>query len=98
LPGVTACTIAGTAAPAISIIRFRSCEWPASAQAPSLVNGTWFFGDGSLKAITQTIDDGVPRPRNYSDPMPPKGGAPLSNTDVTAVAAYVWAISHPAGK
>ena len=69
-----------------------------SPQAPSLVNGTWFFGDGSLKAITQTISDGVPRPRNYSDPMPPKGGAPLSNTDVTAVAAYVWAISHPGGK
>jgi glucose/arabinose dehydrogenase/mono/diheme cytochrome c family protein len=69
-----------------------------SPQAPSLVNGTWFFGDGSLKAITQTINDGVPRPRNYSDPMPPKGGAPLSNTDVTAVAAYVWAISHPGGK
>jgi mono/diheme cytochrome c family protein len=69
-----------------------------SPQAPSLVNGTWFFGDGSLKAITQTIADGVPRPRNYSDPMPPKGGAPLSNSDVTAVAAYVWAISHPAGK
>jgi mono/diheme cytochrome c family protein len=69
-----------------------------SPQAPSLVNGTWFFGDGSLKAITQTISDGVPRPRNYSDPMPPKGGAPLSNNDVTAVAAYVWAISHPGGK
>jgi glucose/arabinose dehydrogenase len=69
-----------------------------SPQAPSLVNGTWFFGDGSLKAITQTINDGVPRPRNYSDPMPPKGGAPLSNSDVTAVAAYVWAISHPGGK
>jgi glucose/arabinose dehydrogenase/cytochrome c553 len=69
-----------------------------SPQAPSLVNGTWYFGDGSLKAITQTINDGVSRPRNYSDPMPPKGGAPLSNTDVTAVAAYVWAISHPGGK
>ena len=68
-----------------------------SPQAPSLVNGTWFFGDGSLKAITQTIVDGVPRPRNYSDPMPPKGGAPLSDSDVSAVAAYVWAISHPGG-
>jgi len=68
-----------------------------SPQAPSLVNGTWVFGDGSLKAITRTIADGVPRPRNYSDPMPPKGGAPLSDSDVSAVAAYVWAISHPGG-
>jgi glucose/arabinose dehydrogenase/cytochrome c553 len=68
-----------------------------SPQAPSLVNGTWSFGDGSLKAITTTIADGVPKPRNYSDPMPPKGGAPLSDSDVSAVAAYVWAISHPGG-
>jgi hypothetical protein len=29
--------------------------------------------------------------------MPPKGGAPLSDSDVAAVAAYVWAISHRKG-
>jgi hypothetical protein len=29
--------------------------------------------------------------------MPPKGGAPLTDDDVAAVAAYVWAISHTAG-
>jgi glucose/arabinose dehydrogenase/cytochrome c553 len=69
-----------------------------SPQAPSLVNGTWVHGDGSLKAITKAIANGVPKPRNYSDPMPPKGGAPLSDSDVAAVAAYVWAISHPGGK
>ena len=69
-----------------------------SPQAPSLVSGTWVFGDGSLRAIAKTINDGVPKPRNYSDPMPPKGGAPLSEADVAAVAAYVWAISHAAGK
>ena len=69
-----------------------------SPQAPSLVSGTWVFGDGSLQAIAKTINDGVPKPRNYSDPMPPKGGAPLSEADVAAVAAYVWAISHAAGK
>jgi glucose/arabinose dehydrogenase/mono/diheme cytochrome c family protein len=63
-------------------------------QAPSLVSGHFFIGDGSLKAITTTIVDGVPRPHNYEVPMPPKGGAPLSDADVAAVAAYVWAISH----
>jgi hypothetical protein len=26
--------------------------------------------------------------------MPPNGGAPLSDSDVAAVTAYVWAISH----
>jgi glucose/arabinose dehydrogenase/mono/diheme cytochrome c family protein len=63
-------------------------------QAPSLVKGNWLIGDGSLKSITETITDGVPKPRNYEVPMPPKGGAPLSDSDVAAVAAYVWAIGH----
>jgi glucose/arabinose dehydrogenase/cytochrome c553 len=65
-----------------------------SPVAPSLVNGIWFFGDGSLKAISKTVADGVPRPRNYSDPMPPRGGAPLSDADVAAVSAYVWALNQ----
>jgi hypothetical protein len=30
--------------------------------------------------------------------MPPKGGAPLTDADVAAVAAYVWAISHVAAR
>jgi mono/diheme cytochrome c family protein len=28
--------------------------------------------------------------------MPPKGGAQLSDADVAAVAAYVWAVGHAA--
>ncbi len=68
-----------------------------SPQAPSLVSGTWVFGDGSLKAIAHTVDAGVQKPKNYSEPMPAKGGAPLSDSDVAAVAAYVWAISHRRG-
>ncbi len=63
-------------------------------QAPSLVKGRWLIGDGSLKSITETIVNGVPRPHNYEVPMPPKGGAPLSDSDVAAVAAYVWAIGQ----
>jgi glucose/arabinose dehydrogenase len=69
-----------------------------SPQAPSLIDGKWLQSDGSLARITRTITDGVPKPKNYSVPMPPRGGAPLSDSDVTAVAAYVWAISHPDGK
>ena len=69
-----------------------------SPEGPSLTNGRWLIGDGSLKSITQIIADGIPKPRNYSVPMPAKGGAPLSDADVAAVAAYVWAISHPQKK
>jgi mono/diheme cytochrome c family protein len=61
---------------------------------PSLSNGIWVWGDGSLPAITQTIKTGVPRPRNYTGVMPPRGGADLSDQDVAAVAAYVWTVGH----
>jgi glucose/arabinose dehydrogenase/mono/diheme cytochrome c family protein len=66
-------------------------------QAPSLVKGRWLIGDGSLKSIAETIVNGVPKPHNYEVPMPPKGGSPLSDSDVAAVAAYVWAIGQTHG-
>jgi glucose/arabinose dehydrogenase/mono/diheme cytochrome c family protein len=65
--------------------------------APDLTGTKWLWGDGSLQAITKTITDGVPQPKNYRSPMPPMGGAQLSRSDVAAVAAYVWAISHRNG-
>jgi glucose/arabinose dehydrogenase len=61
---------------------------------PSLTNGIYVWGDGSLQAITRTIKTGVPRPRNYTGVMPPNGGAQLSDEDVAAVSAYVWAAGH----
>jgi glucose/arabinose dehydrogenase len=72
-------------------------------QGPSLVSGNFVQGaggqgNGDLAAITKTITEGVAKPRNFSGPMPPKGGAPLSAADTAAVAAYVWAISHPKGR
>ncbi len=65
-------------------------------QAPSLVSGHYQLIDGSFPSIKQIVTDGVPRPRGYEVPMPPKGGAPLTNADVIAVAAYAWAIGHAA--
>jgi glucose/arabinose dehydrogenase/mono/diheme cytochrome c family protein len=66
--------------------------------APDLTNGKWLWGDGSLASIARTINDGVPDPKDYRSPMPPKGGAQLSTTDVSAVAAYVWALNHQAAR
>ena len=37
---------------------------------------------------------GVPQPKQYRSPMPPMGGAQLTADQVSAVAAYVWALSH----
>ena len=69
-----------------------------SPQGPSLTSGKWLDTDGTFAGLRHTITDGVPQPKNPSPPMPPRGGAPLTDADVTAVAAYVWAISHAGGK
>ena len=63
---------------------------------PPLNNGIWVQSDGSLPSIAHIVDAGVSHPRNYTGVMPPKGGAQLSDADVAAVAAYVWAVGHAA--
>ncbi len=65
---------------------------------PDLTSGKWRWGDGSLSSITRTIADGVPTPKAYRSPMPPMGGAQLSPSQVSAVAAYVWALGHQGGR
>jgi mono/diheme cytochrome c family protein len=52
------------------------------------------WGAGSLKSITETIKNGVPKPKQHPGAMPPFGGVSLSDGDLAAVAAYVWAIGH----
>jgi glucose/arabinose dehydrogenase/mono/diheme cytochrome c family protein len=69
-----------------------------SPVGPDLTSGKWLWGDGSLPAIAHTIAVGVPKPKEYGAPMPPKGGAELSDSQVSAVAAYVWALSHRSGR
>ena len=64
---------------------------PAGAD---LTLGTWLWGDGSLQSITNTIKKGVLKPKQHPGAMPPLGGVALSDNDVAAVAAYVWAIGH----
>ena len=65
-----------------------------SSQGPNLTTPKKLWSDGSLAGLETTITNGVPKPRNYPGVMPPKGGAPLTQADVVAVAAYVWALSH----
>ena len=66
----------------------------ARRSAPTFTSGTWLWGDGSLQSITDIIKTGVPKPKQHPGAMPPFGGVPLSDTDLAAVAAYVWAIGH----
>ncbi len=65
-----------------------------SPEGPDLTTPKKIWSDGSLAGLEKTITDGVPKPQNYPGVMPAKGGAPLTEADVVAVAAYVWALSH----
>src|SRR3984885_4978219 len=64
--------------------------------APALTgkNKKWLWSDGSYEEIAKTITDGVPQPKEFRSPMPPMGGAQLTRDQVSAVAAYIWSLSH----
>ena len=66
--------------------------------APALAgqDKKWLWSDGSYAGITRTITEGVPQPKEYRSPMPPMGGAQLTPEHVSALAAYVWSLSHTA--
>ncbi len=61
---------------------------------PDLTAAQWLWGDGSYAAIAKIITTGVPQPKQYRSPMPPMGGAELSSDQVSALAAYIWGLSH----
>ena len=65
-----------------------------SPLGPSLTSKKWLWSDGSYAGILKTIKEGVANPKEYRSPMPPMGGAQLTNDQLAAVAAYVWALSH----
>ena len=67
-----------------------------TALGPNLTETQRLWGDGSFGAIVKTITAGVPEPRKYRSPMPPMGGAQLTDDQARAVAAYVWGLSHRA--
>ncbi len=67
-----------------------------SGVGADLTAGKWIWGDGSLASLTHIISAGVAAPKEHMGAMPPNGGAQLSQADLKAVSAYVWAIGHPA--
>lgn len=62
--------------------------------APDLADAEWLNVDGSYGSIAGVVRSGVAQPRQYPAPMPPRGGAALSDAQVCAVAAYVYSLSH----
>jgi glucose/arabinose dehydrogenase/mono/diheme cytochrome c family protein len=63
---------------------------------PPLTEKKWLWSDGSFAGIKKTIVEGVSQPKEYRSAMPPMGGAQLTPDQVSAVAAYVWSLSHRA--
>jgi glucose/arabinose dehydrogenase/mono/diheme cytochrome c family protein len=61
---------------------------------PDLTGKKWLWSDGSYAGIAKTITDGVPEPKQYRSPMPPMGGTQLTPDQVSAIAAYLWSLSH----
>ena len=62
--------------------------------APDLTAGKWLNGDGSFAFIMNTVQKGVPNPKESPAAMPPMGGANLAADQVRAVAAYVYSLSR----
>jgi mono/diheme cytochrome c family protein len=65
-----------------------------SAVGPNLTDSEWLNSDGSLEGLVKTIKSGVPTPKKAPAPMPPMGGATLTDEQVQAVAAYEYSLSH----
>jgi glucose/arabinose dehydrogenase/mono/diheme cytochrome c family protein len=65
-----------------------------SPLGPDLTDKEWLWSDGSYGGIAKTIAEGVTKPKQYRSPMPPMGGAQLTADQISALAAYVWALSH----
>lgn len=64
--------------------------------APDLTDADWvsFAEPPTVEEVVALVKAGVERPVRYPAPMPPMGGAALSDAEVTAVADYVLRLSR----
>ena len=75
------------------------CHGPSgkgvTGTGPDLTDTEWLNADGSIASIEKVIAEGVAKPKKAPAPMPPKGGGQLTDSQIKAVAAYVYSLSHP---
>jgi mono/diheme cytochrome c family protein len=63
---------------------------------PPLTGGLWLHGPGTYEWLVDQIRRGIPAHSSMSGlAMPMRGWSLMSDYDVSAVAAYVWSITHP---
>lgn len=78
-----------------------TCHGPNGAGTPlgpALDDQVWLHIGGEYGEILDIIRSGVPQPLQYPAPMPPMGGANLSDVQLRAVAAYTFALSRGVGE
>jgi mono/diheme cytochrome c family protein len=75
---------------------YRGQVGGAACTGCHLMGKKWLWSDGSYSGITKTIAEGVSQPKRYRSPMPPMGGGQLTPDQISALAAYVWGLSHHA--
>ena len=60
--------------------------------APNLTDSEWLNVGGTYDEIQKLVKTGVPQPKKAPAPMPPMGGAQLTDDQIKAVSAYVWSL------
>lgn len=65
---------------------------------PNLTDNQWLNIEEpvTVDKIMNLVRTGVPNPVESPAPMPPMGGAQLTDDQIRAVATYVYSLSHPA--
>lgn len=76
----------------------QACHGPqarGTQLAPNLTDATWLnlSEPVSVESIVTLIKTGVAQPKEHPAPMPPMGGANLSDEQVRALAGYVLSIA-----
>lgn len=71
----------------------HGAEGVGSALGPSLADDQWIWIENPTQdlqtQLVERIRTGVPQPREFPAPMPPMGGASLTDEQLQQVAAYV---------
>lgn len=64
-----------------------------AVKAPNLTDTVWLHSKGSYDDIVRQVTTGVPSGQSKGGGvMAPRGGMPLTDEQVRAVAAYVWSL------
>ena len=77
----------------------QTCHGPdatGTQLAPDLTDDTWINIETPVtqEKIASLVKTGVPNPVKHQAPMPPMGGASLTDDELQAVSAYVYSLSH----